>query len=223
MITLCNQHDPDLRITLAPPPPNRFEDVYAEWFDAQGAGREYFAATELVRGCAIEPRPEQIPDLFRAWSALPLEAWPYCANFAGVGIGEHIKLDPRALLDGSEESERHLHALAEQGVSRADIEEYIRTYPRKGPPGAAQLVIARFPWGYYGCRAAEPQEWFDTEENRRAGQFYELAKRFVKSCTLFPDVPSILTRNRTAPALVSILAGFIKTAAGEGLAKRVGE
>jgi hypothetical protein len=224
MITLRNQHDPDLQITLGPPAGSKFEDAFAEFFDASAAGREYFARSELVRACAVEPSGEKLADLLKAWSGLPMVAWAYCADLAGQGMIDALTLiDPRSLLDGSETSAVHLAALEKQGVSAASIEQWLRAYPRKGPPGEAQFVIARFAWGYYGCRAPEPQEWFDVETQRARGQHYEVSRRFVKSCTLFPSVPDIMARNKTTPALVTILCGLIRTAAGEGLAQRVGE
>lgn len=221
-VTIQNEYDPDLRIVLAPPGGERTEEAFAEWFDNQ-ARREYFARYELVREFAVEPKGPAFVELMRAWSGLPNVAWADCFAMCEQGCVDHVLLDPRTLLDGSDESAAHLAALEVQGVKRSAIEQWIRQYPRKGPLGRAQFVIAKFAWGYYGCRAAEPSEWFDVEDHRKSGRGYAVVKSFVKSCTLFPPVSDVLSRNQSTPALVTILGSIIRTAAGEDLAKRVGE
>ena len=239
-IKLIHEYDPDLTITLAAPGGERTEDAFAEFFDSQ-TKREYFARYELVRAFAVEPKGEDFVTLMRAWSGLANAAWPHVFTMCEQGVTDHDLLDPRALLDGSEASAVHLAAMGAQGVgskpadrdgppppppadmARRAIESWIRAYPRKGPPGRGQLVVAKFPWGYYVCRAAEPSEWFDVEDARKSGRHYSVAKTFVKSCTLFPSVPDVLARNQATPVLVSVLGGMIRTSAGEDLAKRVGE
>jgi hypothetical protein len=236
MHTLVHEYDPDLRLALAPPSGDTFASAFAEWFDGRGAGREYFADLELVRACTVEPKGEAFSALVAQWSGLPMAAWPYCVDMASCG--DHVLLDPRVLLDGSEASAAHLAAMAEQGIgvrakdhtgplsadmARETLASWLRSYPRKGPLGKAQLVVLRFAWGYAVVRAPEPQEWFDVEEQRRKGQHYEVARRFVKACTLAPSVPDLLARNRQTPALVTVLGGIIREAAGESLVKRVGE
>lgn len=223
MIKLVHSHDPDLSITLAPPAGEAHVDAFAAWFDARGDNREYFANMELVRAYAIEPRGEELSTLFRVWSGLPMEAYKACVEFATGDAVDHTFIDPRTLLDGSPESEVHLAAMSKEGVERGHIERLIRGYPRKGPPGQAQFVIAKFPWGYYGCRAPEPTEWFTIQGAMGRREFYDMARQWVQACTLFPTVPELLTRNMATPALVTNLGAMIRQAAGEGLVKRVGE
>jgi hypothetical protein len=223
MITLRHEYDPDLQIILAPPTGDAFEDVYSAWFDRRGDKREFFSNMELARACAVEPKGEALSALFRAWSGLAMAAGQHCTDIAERGCETHTPLDVRKLLDGSEESEIHLAAMKAQGIERVQVETWLRAYPRKGPPGKAQLVVALFSWGYYVCRSPEPQEWFDVEGLRGNGQHYATARQWVKSCTLFPSVPDVLARNKTSPALIVILGSIVRMSAGEGLAKLVGE
>lgn len=237
MITLVHEHDSDLRLVLAPPSGDSFCEAFAEWFDSRGAGREYFADLEFVRACSVEPKGEAFAELVRQWSGLPMAAWPYCVDMAsGDGIQE--PLDPRVLLDKSDASEAHLAAMAAQGIgvrpkdhegplteehTRIALESWLRSYPRKGPLGKTQLVVVRLSWGYVVVRAPEPQEWFGVEDQRQKGQHFEVARRFVKACVLAPAVPEVLARAKATPGIITRLGGIIREAAGEGLAKRVGE
>lgn len=221
-ITLENKHDPDLRITISKPSAALFESAYAEWFNGKAKDSGYLADYELLRACS-SVKGEAFVELLRQWSGLPLVAWQPIALMADAG-GADVKLhDPRALLDSKPGEPGPMADLEAAGVSREQLAEWLRAYPRKGPAGKGQLVVVHFPWGWTVVRAAEPTEWFTADPMRASGKPYEAFRMFVQSCTLFPKVSAVLERNADTPALVPALGSIIRDAAGEDLAKRVGE
>jgi hypothetical protein len=221
-VTLEHQYDPDLKVTIAPPSGALFEEAFAEWYNGTAAGREWHAKYELFRACS-SVRGEAFVSLTRQWSGVVDAAWTPIQIMANAHASTRTFYDARELLDGSEPSEAILAELATAGIAKAQLLEWLRVYPRKGPAGKGQLIIARFGWGWYVCRSAEPSEWFTADPLRSSGKHYEAFRLFVQSCTLFPDVSSILERNREAPGLALTLGGIAREAAGEELARIVGE
>jgi hypothetical protein len=214
-ITFIHRHDSDLKITVALPAGQAGEDAIAEYVDAISAGNKYQAAYDLTRLCAVEPTGEALSNLLRIWSGACLTAAQ--AVYDALDFDLPKLLDPREVVANYEK-----HQVTKGMPSRESIEQWIRQYPRKGPPGEAQFGLAIFDWGVVPYRAPEPTEWFAVEPIRKAGKGYAVLRSFVQSCVL-ADVESILERNKSNPLIVPTIGRFIRNAAGEDFAQRMGE
>lgn len=214
-ITLSHQYDPDLKLTLALPSGQACEDAYAEWCNARARGAQYQSDYDFTRACAIEPKGNALAELIKAWSGVVVVG-------ADAMINEAQPEDPK-LLDPR-------HVVANYGdfanvvgmPQLATVEQWIRTYPRKGPPGQAQFGLAQFDFGVIPFRAPEPTEWFAVESDRKALRNYQVLRSFVASCVL-SDAAAVLERAKTQPGIITTLGAIIRNAAGEEFAKRMGE
>lgn len=214
-IQFIHEHDDSLKLSLSLPPGQAGEDAIADYVDAISAGNKYQASYELTRVCAKEPIGAEFADLLRVWSGVALVAADAIYGELDFKIPE--LLDPREVVANYDK-----HAKTKGMPSVIAIEQWIRQYPRKGPPGKAQFGIAIFEFGAVPYRAPEPTEWFTVEALRKAGKGYAVLRSFVQACTL-DGVEDILQRNKSNPLIVPTLGRFIRNAAGEDFAKRMGE
>ena len=214
-ITFVHTHDPDLKLTVALPAGQKGEDAYADWCNARARGQEYQAAYELTRVCAVEPTEVALSDLLRVWSGVATQAAD--AIIVESQDADPKLLDPRAVVANYDNYKNVVGMLA-----LSTIEQWIRQYPRKGPPGEAQFGLAKFDWGVVPYRAPEPTEWFAVEKMRTQKLNYQVLRSFVQSCVL-SDVAPILERGKSKPGLIVSLGAIIRNAAGEEFAKRMGE
>jgi hypothetical protein len=214
-ITFSHKYDPDLKITVALPAGQAGEDAYADWCNARARGQEYQAAYDLTRACAVEPTDAALSDLLRVWSGVATRAAD--AIIVESQDSDAELLDPREVVANYD---KHKDAVGMPAL--ATIEQWIRQYPRKGPPGEAQCGLAKFDWGVVPYRSPEPTEWFAVEQMRAAKLNYQVLRSFVQSCVL-SDVAPILERGKSKPGLIVSLGAIIRGAAGEEFAKRMGE
>lgn len=214
-IHFVHKHDPDLRLTVALPTGQAGEDAIADYGDAIAANNQYHASYELTRVCAVEPIGAELAELLRNWSGVATAAAR--AIYDALDFDSPKLLDPRAVA-----ADYETHKATPGMPSLMQIEQWIRQYPRKGPPGEGQFGIAVFDFGAVPYRAPEPTEWFAVESMRKAGKGYATMRSFVQSCTL-ANVADVLERNKANPLIVLVLGRFIRNAAGEDFAKRMGE
>jgi hypothetical protein len=214
-ITFIHTHDPDIKITVTLPAGQAGEDAYADWCNARARGQEYQAAYELTRACAVDPMGAALSDLLRVWSGAATRA-------ADAIIVESQDSDPELLdpRDVVAHYDKHKDTIGMPTLST--IEQWIRQYPRKGPPGEAQFGLAKFDWSVVPFRAPEPTEWFAVEQMRAQKMNYQVLRSFVQACVL-SDVAPILERGKSKPGLIVSLGAIIRGAAGEEFAKRMGE
>ena len=214
-IAYTHRYDSDLKLTVALPPGQAGEDAVSEYVDAIAAGNHYQAAYDLTRACAIDPIGAALSDLLRSWSGVALTASK--AIYDALDFDIPPFLDPREVVANYDK-----HRDTVGMPSQTAIEQWIRMYPRKGPAGQAQFNIVVFAWGAVPYRSPEPTEWFAAEPLRKAGKQYALTRSFVQSCVL-ADVEDILARNKNSPLIVPVLGRYIREAAGEAFAERMGE
>jgi hypothetical protein len=219
-ITLTHSHDPDMKLTLALPNGQVGEDAFAELVNGRVRGNSYQAAYDFVRACAVEPKDIALSELLRCWSGV--------AVAGAEAIERAIQVTDLELLDPREALQKWADSYAADPMfvvpfESATVTRWLREYPRKGPPGYAQLGFAKFDFGMVAYRAAEPTEWFAVESMRKANQAYQVLHYFVRACVVSDNLADILERAKAQPGIIMILGGLIRGAAGEEFTKRMGE
>jgi hypothetical protein len=219
-IILVHESDPDFKLTISLPNGQAGEDAFAEFVNGHARGAKYQADYDFTRACAVEPKDVELAELLRCWSGVVRNAAQAIDD--AVAVKDLELIDPRGAV-------AKWQAAIEKDPSfvfpytPAMVEQWLRTYPRKGPPGYAQLGFAKFDFGLVAYRAVEPTEWFSVETMRNAGQAYQAFHSLVRSCVLSDNLADVLERAKTRPGIILILGRLIRGAAGEEFVKRMGE